>query len=421
MSKEPQMPLVIRIWLALSMVFAPLIHLLARRMHVKQGICIDRFPERLGIATVPRRNGRWIWIHAASLGEVGQIGQLVTDLQASHAVNVIVTTVTESGADWVAQSLPNAVHQYLPVDTPKSVSLFLHNWSPEIAIFIEADIWPHLVLKAVGYKIPLVLLNARPSKSRNRAPKSYHYLLSNFQMITCKSSDVMDGFLNLGISQDKLFCFGDLRATVPALEVNPLALVGLQALFADRPVWLAASSHADDEAEIITACQYVLDHHPTALLIWAPRHPKRAQNILDAALGFNVHQRTKSQPIAKHTQIYLADTLGEMGTFFSCSKIVFLGGSFGDEGGHNPFEPACFGCYILTGPHTQNHRDAVADFTRIGAAAIVSDGMDLGSHLTRTITSGAADHNGEKGRALGAAANGAVEKTVAVLATYLLT
>lgn len=419
MRNQPQMPIVIRMWLALSKVFAFAAHVWARRMHVKQGLGKDRFAERLGGATMPRADGRWIWVHAASLGEVGQTAQLVADLQDTHGFNVIVTTMTQSGANWVAQSLPTVVHQYLPLDTPLAVSNFLENWAPEMAVFIEADIWPRLVLEAAARDIPLALLNARPSKSRDRAPKSYRYLLSHFSMITCKSSEVLDGFRKLGLAPERLFNFGDLRASVPALAVDPVALAELQTAVSDRPVWIAASSHADDEAAIIEACTYVLDDQPDALLIWAPRHPKRAKNISDAASGLVLHQRSKSQALTPETQIYLADTLGELGTLFSCSKTVFLGGSFGTEGGHNPYEPACFGCYVLTGPHFKNHQDAFLAFMNAGAAEVVYDAAQLGLRLAQVIASGNATGDGEKGRALVAAANTSAEKTSAMLVAHL--
>ena len=420
MRKEPHMPFIIRTWLVLSKVFACLIRFWAKRMHGNQGISKDRFVERLGIATVERAKGRWVWIHAASLGEVGQTAQLVANLQKVHGYSVIITTVTQSGANWVAQSLPNVVHQYLPLDTPGAVCGFLDLWAPEIAIFVEADIWPRLVLETASRRIPLALINGRPSKSRDRAPKSYRYLLAHFFAITCKSAQVLEGFRRLGIAQDRLFFFGDLRASVPALSVDPAALVTLKMAISGRPVWIAASSHADDEAEILKACEHVLIQQPDALLIWAPRHPKRAQHIRDAASGLVVHQRTNSETITANTQIYLADTFGEMGTLFSCSDIVFLGGSFGAEGGHNPYEPACFGCYIMTGPNYRNHQDAFSEFMRVGAAETVADGAQLGQRLVQIISTGRADLDGKQGRTLVAAANGAVEKTGDMLVARLL-
>ena len=388
-------------------------------MHRKQGFREDRFGERFGQASLPRAQGRWIWVHAASLGEVGQTAKLIEMLHDQTGAQILVTTVTQSGADWVAKTLPSVVHQYLPLDTPKAVGNFLDHWSPEMALFVESDIWPGLVQRAKMLNIPLVLLNARPSKSRKRAPKSYRYLLSLFFAITCKSPQVLEEIAALGIARERLFYFGDLRASVPPLPVDQVALSEVQSALSDRPVWVAASSHADDEAEIITACHHVLAHQPDTLLIWVPRHPNRADKIIEAAQGLQVHQRTKGEPITPDVQIYLADTFGEMGTFLACSRTVFLGGSFGHEGGHNPFEPACFGCYMITGPNIQNHHEAFSDLIEVGAAVIVANGSQLGETVVRASTTQSAASGGERGRALITAADMSASQTAGLLVKRL--
>ena len=414
-----KMPILVRIWLAFSKYLAPLIHFWARHKHGKNGMDPNRFLERLGYATTSRTDQRWIWIHAASLGEVSQTVKVVAALNEISGLKIVVTTVTNSGADWVARNLPNAVHKFLPLDTPSAVNRFLDHWEPEAALFVEGDIWPRLILTTAERHIPMALINARPSKSREAAPKSYAYLLSRFAVITCKSTLVKDGLRKLGIAQENLFTLGDLRASAPSLAVNPVALSALKADIADRPVWAVASSHAEDEADIYFATKYVLEHQPDALLIWAPRHPERAKNIIACASDLVIHQRSKHQSITGDTQIYLADTLGELGTVFSCSKIVFLGGSFGRKGGHNPFEPASFGCFILTGPHIQNHKEGFEALMCVDAAKSVSNGADLGLQVVNFMDESGTEMNGENGRALVASANGSVEKTVALLRSRL--
>lgn len=413
------MPLLVRLWLSLGRAFAPLVHYGARRLHIRQGIAKDRFAERLGRATQPRGQGRWIWIHAASLGEVRQTAKLVEDLQNTHGFRIVITTMTQSGAAWVAQSLPQAVHQFLPLDTPQAVRGFLDHWSPKMAIFVESDIWPRMVLTASDQGIPLVLLNARPSKSRERASQSFHFLLSRFAMITGKSQAVVGGLRALGLPDKCLHFFGDLRASVPALPVDHNTLSELQFAIGDRPVWIAASSHAEDEDHILTACKQVLDFDPRAILIWAPRHPQRAAPIMDAAGALNISRRSLSELITDHTQIYLVDTLGELGTMFSCGNIVFLGGSFGAQGGHNPFEPACFGAFILTGPNVRNHEAGFADLMAKGAAASVVDGEALAAQVIALMRSGEAEALGTKGRDLVTVVNEPVNKTSAAITAIL--
>jgi 3-deoxy-D-manno-octulosonic-acid transferase len=419
MSDADRIPSSLKCWLTLSRLLQPLIHLGARRLHNRQGLDSERFSERLGRATAARGEGQLIWIHAASLGEISQAAGLLDALEKTRGVRLIVTTMTLAGADWAAKNLPAVPHQYLPLDTPRAVGGFLDHWSPDLAMFIEADIWPRLVMESAARKIPLVLINARPSKSRDRAPKFYGYLLSQFCAITCKSAQVLEGLRALGLAREKLHYFGDLRASVPALRVDALAATTLSRAIADRPVWIAASSHAADEAQILSACKTVGEQHPEALLIWAPRHPKRAPDILEAASDLVVHSRSKLEPITPRTQIYLADTFGELGTLFSCSKIVFLGGSFGSEGGHNPYEPANFGCYMITGPHVRNHRDAFEAFIRAGAAETVPDAPHLAQRVSQLIEARDADARGANAHALVAAGNEAAPKTLALLLATL--
>ena len=388
-------------------------------MHRKQGLPQTRFAERLGHATQPRPDGLLIWIHAASLGEVAQTAQLVGQLKQEHNCQILVTTMTQSGAAWVAKSLPDTLHQFVPVDTPAAVTGFLDHWAPDMAIFIEADIWPRLVMESSARNVPLALLNARPSKSRARAPKFYRYLLSHFFAITCKSKKVLDGLSALGLPSDRLHYFGDLRASLPPLPVDPALLDDLHSTVTTRPVWVAASSHAEDEAHILQAHNVVLTAHPDALLIWAPRHPDRAVQISEAACDFALHQRSQLEMVTVATEIFLADTLGELGTFFSCSKIVFLGGSFGEQGGHNPYEPACFGCYSLTGPNFKNHQEAFTEFMRVGAAEPVTDGIALGARISQMISTDSATQAGEKGRGLVQAANISAVSISALLADEL--
>lgn len=415
MKNTQPLPYVIRLWLFLSAAFAWPIQWAAKRSHVKSGADPIRFAERLGQPSVSASGKQWIWVHAASLGEIGQARAVITQLIQDHGQNVVVTTMSQSGADWVAKEIPAAVNQFMPLDTPRAVAQFLDAWQPIRAVFIEGDLWPRLVIGAAQRHIPLTLLNARPSKSRERMPKTNLALLACFAAITCKSQQVADSLARLGIPQERVHNFGDLRASAPALSVDTPALGELNKAIAGRPIWVAASSHAEDEAAIIDACRLVLKQQPNTLLIWAPRHPQRATAIIAAANGLSIQQRSLNAQITKDTQIYLADTLGELGTLFSSSDIVFLGGSFGDEGGHNPYEPACFGCVVVSGENFRNHKDGFAALAGVDAAIIVKDGTELGQEINALLSSGDAVQKGKAGRALVAKVNGAADKSVALI------
>ncbi len=413
------MPLVIRAWLFLSTILAPLIHFCAKWMHLRQGIAPLRFQERMGQATADRGDGRWVWVHAASLGEVSQTRDLINSLIEEHGFNVLVTTFSGSGAVWVARELPKAVHQFVPLDTPVAVDRFLKTWRPELGVFIEGDIWPRLVLTAARHNVPLALLNARPSKSRDKRPAVFAALLSQFRAITCKSEQVAADIARLGIAQQQVHVFGDLRACALPPSVDSEAVSTLSDQIANRPVWIAASTHADDEEAVAQACKIVFAAVPECLLIWAPRHPDRAPAILERLDGLATRQRSNSEAITPETQVYLADTLGELGSIYSCSKVVFLGGSFGDEGGHNPYEPACFGCFLLTGPKVRNHVDGFNALAAAGASAEVADGTALAALVIDLLNTNDAGSRGEKGRALVAASGDASAKTIVLLRDLL--
>ena len=415
MRQKPQMPFLIRLWLFASRFLAGPIHALAKSAHRRQGADPDRMQERLGLATKERPVGRLLWVHAASLGEIGQTRDLLDQLMTAQDVTLLVTNVSESGAAWMARECPQITHQFLPLDTPLAVTRFLKHWTPQAAIFVEGDLWPRLLIAAAAQDIPLLLLNARPSKSRERNPDAYAFLLAQFRAITCKSAQVMKALQDIGVTAERLHYFGDLRASAPALPVDVAAVTALKAQIAGRPTWVAASSHAEDEAEILTACRDILVRSPDALLIWAPRHPQRAKAILSAAQGVSVRQRSQSEQIDAATQIYLADTLGELGTLFSCTNVAFLGGAFGPQGGHNPYEPACFGCVVLTGPNHRNHKDGFAALAAVGAAQVVQNGSDLGRDVLQLLRDPETRARGEKASQLVNEANGAAEQTAALI------
>lgn len=415
MKQVPHMPSLIRLWLFLSKHLAPIIHVIAKRSLRRLGANPARAMERLGQASVARPEGRLLWVHAASLGEISQTRALIEKLCQDVSLNILVTTVSQSGADWVARELPQVIHQFLPLDTPTAVAGFLDHWQPQGAAFVEGDIWPRLLIAASQKEIPLLLLNARPSKSRDRSPQAFGYLLTHFTAITCKSAQVYDGLAKIGISDARLYQFGDLRASAAPLPHDAATVVQLSAQIAGRPIWIAASSHASDEAEIITACRDALRQRPQTLLIWAPRHPDRAKDIIAATQDFVVRQRSQSEDLTPDTQIYLADTLGELGTMFSLTDVVFLGGAFGKQGGHNPYEPACFGCVMITGPHMRNHKDGFAALADVGAATVVQNGAALGQEVMRLLASPDTTRNGKSAQAFVQKANGATDKTVALI------
>lgn len=343
------------------------------------GAASERFSERLGQNPASEKK-QVIWFHAASLGEVKQIGPLAEKMARTEQAEILVTTTTASGADWVAREMPYAIHRFAPIDTPRAVRGFLDGWSIRAAIFVEADLWPRLVMELQKRDVPQILLNARHSRSRMRFHRVFSTLLSPFALVTCRSETIADEMRSLGISADRVRVLPDLRLSLAQMPVDHDQVAQLSEIIGDRPRWLAASTHPADEEAVIAAHQDVTAQTPDALLIVAPRHPQRGDALKKLARdqGFNVAQRSLGEEISASTKVYVADTLGELGAFFSLSPLVFLGGSFGSEGGHTPYEPASFGTAILHGPNIRNFTDAYAGLTKAGGALEVPSEGELG-------------------------------------------
>lgn len=419
---KPKTTLLIHLWLFLTRVFAFLFKLSARRAHRRMDAQPQRFAERLG-QTDQTTNGPVIWFHAASLGEVMQIGPLVRQLTKSEAKPILVTTTTQAGADWVAKELPDVIHQFAPIDTPGAVQGFLETWALAAAIFIEGDLWPRLVLEVQRRGTSCILLNARDSRTRARLPATFNAMLASFTLITCRSNQVASDLRALGLPDTLIKVLPDLRIANADLPCPDDVVATLIGQLGARPVWLAASTHPADEDPVLAAHQHVMTTRPDALLIIAPRHPHRAEPLISQARDRNMRiaRRSIGEPLTPETQIYLADTLGELGVFFSLTPITFLGGSFGNEGGHNPYEPARFGSAILSGPNVRNFTDAYAALSDTGAAERVKDTTSLGPRLATLINTDAAHAMGQGGQTFMQTSDSSVTDTIAMIKDVLKT
>ncbi|MEM6303261.1 MAG: glycosyltransferase N-terminal domain-containing protein [Pseudomonadota bacterium] len=394
-------PISLRFWKLISWIFAVPLILLSWWMHRRMGAEPARFEERVGRGSTTDDGPRVIWFHAASLGEVKQIAPMAEKLSKDAQTRILVTTTTTTGAAWVAQHMPFALHRFAPIDTPGAVSRFLQGWRPRAAIFVEGDFWPRMVLALKARDAPCILLNARDSRTRRRLDALYAALLRDFALVTCRSERVAKEMRGLGVPPDRVHLLPDLRVTLPRLAVPQADLAALYTDIGTRAIWLAASTHAGDEAAVIDAHRQVLAKWSETLLIVAPRHPDRAAVLEERAQagGLATARRSKGQGIDQPTQVYIADTLSEMGLWFSLSPIAFIGGSFGPEGGHTPYEPAQFGAAILHGPGVRNFADAYAVLAVAGAAQEVADAPGLAAAVLELMQEDSASKRGAAGRA----------------------
>lgn len=345
----------------------------------RAGVDETRRLERLGTPTRPRPKGELVWVNAVSVGEtISALG--VIEALTQQGVGVLLTTTTATAAETAARRLPDgAMHQFAPLDTPGAVARFLDHWEPNLAVFVESDVWPRQLRAAKSRGLPVALINARLSKTSIRNWRLIRWsakkVLRNFDRIYCQTAHTADALRPLLAPTTRLEVSGDLKASAAPLPTDQATLTRLRRAVGDRPVWAALSTHEGEEVTVAQAHLQVLRDNPQALLILAPRHPARGADLAEhlRAQGFRVAQRSKDQPLAPEVQIYLADTLGELGLWFALSPMAFIGASLIPKGGHNPYEALPFGTYVITGPHTRNFPQAYGLLTQAGAATRLAD------------------------------------------------
>lgn len=376
---------------ATTAALTPLVHLYLQRRRRQGKEDGARLGERLGIASLHRPARPLVWIHAASVGEATSVLALIQRITEDWSgVAVLATTGTVAAARLLEARLPDgAHHQFVPVDLPRPVDRFLDHWRPDFAIWVESELWPNLVLAAHRRGIPMALLNARLSDrslARWRAlPGLIEPMLRAFDLCLAQDEIQAERFRRLGAPV--VASVGDLKAAAEPLSADPAALAELQQAVGARPVWLAASTHAGEEEIAAAAHREIAQAHPELLTIIAPRHPARGPAIAEMlqSKGLRVARRAAAEPITSETDIYLADTLGELGLFFRLSGIAFIGGSLAGKGGHNPFEAARLDCAILHGPDMANCAAMAEALAAAGAADAVRDEKTLAGAVTQLL------------------------------------
>jgi 3-deoxy-D-manno-octulosonic-acid transferase len=342
-----------------------------------------RLRERRGIPGRPRPSGPLLWIHAASVGEANAVLALIERLLQTHPwLEILVTTGTIASARVLERRLPlRARHQFAPLDLPRWIARFLDHWRPDLAIWVESELWPNLVLATQARGIPMVLVNGRLSarsyRRWRRWPGLIRPVIGAFAQCLAQDEEQAGRLQRLGAR--RVEGLGDLKAAATALPVDRIELDRLRRQIGGRPVWLAASTHAGEEEIAAAVHRRLAPNHRRLLTIIAPRHPIRGAEIAATLTGLamRVVRRSAGQPIVADTDIYLADTMGELGLFYSLAGIAFVGGSLARKGGHNPFEPARLGCAVLHGPDIRNCAAMAAALAAVGADEVVTDDAEL--------------------------------------------
>ena len=386
----------------------------------------ERVTERYGEASRERPSGKLLWLHGASVGEAVSVLPLIDALRERRPeVGILMTTGTVTSAKLMAQRLPEGViHQFVPLDRLSWVRRFLDHWRPDAALWVESELWPNLLSEAQERQIPLALVNARMSpgsfKNWRRLPGGLKSLLSAFELCLAQDDAQAERLRTLGAP--KVLSVGNLKYAAEALPCDQSELSGLWEKIGRRPLWLAASTHPGEEEQLAEAHGHLREEHPGLLTLLVPRHAERGDAIakLLGDRGLYVAQRSRGEEPDGETDVFLADTMGELGLFYRLSEIAFVGGSLVPHGGQNPLEPARLEAAILHGPHMQNFAPIVEALDQAGGARQVADASELADALHQLLNdSGKRRRMAEAARAVATAQEDVLERVLDALAPLL--
>ena len=315
-----------------------------------------RFLEKFGFFKKKRVNGKLIWFHCSSVGELLSIVPLIEKFEKDKNIkSILISTSTLSSSKIFKKfKFKKTIHQFYPIDNPLIVNKFLCYWKPTAAFFVESEIWPEMLKGLKRKKIKTFLLNARISKNSFQKWKYFKdfgiSVFGIFDYIFPQNKETFNYLRHFKVKKMKIL--GNLKFSEPKRINNKSIKIN----FLNRKILCAASTHNNEE-ELISRIHLDLKSKINKLLtVIIPRHIERSREIIETLNSKNLRYvcHSESKKIKKNTDVYLVDTYGESKSFYSLSKVVFLGGSFVPRGGQNPLEPIRYGCYITHGKHTFN-------------------------------------------------------------------
>ncbi|MBP5698955.1 MAG: 3-deoxy-D-manno-octulosonic acid transferase [Alphaproteobacteria bacterium] len=322
-----------------------------------------RFNERLGIYTYPRPEGKLLWFHGASVGEAISMLPLIDKLlKEDEQLFIMVTTGTLTSAEIMAKRLPErAFHQFVPFDVPRYAKRLLNHFKPDAVLWFESEFWPSLISETAARKIPLILVNGRVSDRSFAKWKKFGFaakeILQCFTLCLGQSEQDKERLQILGAP--KTACVGNIKYAGMKLPVDEEKLKVLQNAIGNRPIFLISSTHYNEEEQLAEYLPQLKQLMENLLVIVVPRHPNRGDEVtaMFRERKFNTVQRSKAENIENKTEVYVADTIGEMGLWYQLAPVTFVGGSLIAHGGQNFIEPAKDHNAIILGPHMHNFTD----------------------------------------------------------------
>lgn len=380
--------------------------------------------ERYGRAGQPRPQGPLVWVHAASVGETIAVTPLIERI-LGFGINVVLTTGTVTSAHVARERLGDRIiHQYVPLDLKPAVSRFLDHWQPDLAIIAESEIWPMTILELGARRVPQVLVNGRLSDrsfaSWSKRSFLAEALLENLAHVVAQSEVDAERFRALGARP--VTVSGNLKVDTVPPPVDEAELTRLRGEIGDRKVWAAVSTHEGEELAAAEVHKLIKGRHPGLLTIIVPRHPDRADAVAAscAAMGLTVARRSLGDTIAPGTDIFLGDTIGEMGLYLRLTEIAFVGRSLTGQGGQNPLEPAMLGTAVLSGRNVQNFRESYQKLAANGGARFIRDKDVLAGAVNFLLNNDAERRKMmEAGRRTVEDMRGSLTKTLQALEPYI--
>ncbi|MFT3809449.1 MAG: 3-deoxy-D-manno-octulosonic acid transferase [Micropepsaceae bacterium] len=362
-----------------SSALSPLLRPYLRRRAVKGKEDPARLDERFGHTDLPRPDGQLIWLHGASVGEtLSALPLLRALLDANPNAHALFTSGTVTSAGLLAERLPKrAFHQFMPLDQPAAIKRFLDHWKPNLALWIESELWPNTLEAIRAANIPAALVNARLSEKSfaqwKRARGLSERMLSAFSLALAQTEETGQRLEALGARG--VAVTGNLKAAAGPLPAAPDALAQLKEMIGARPVFAAASTHPQEEEILGRAYLKLKETWPDLLMVLAPRHPERGSEIAETlrGQGLAVSRRAARVRVMAETNVYLMDTIGELGLLYRTAPFAYVGGSLVAHGGQNPLEAARLGLPVLHGPHVFNFR---GEYDELGAAGVAREVAD---------------------------------------------
>jgi 3-deoxy-D-manno-octulosonic-acid transferase len=408
------------------------LRLLWRALFLPAPAYAKRWGERLGFvshALEGRTEQRWIWVHAASVGESVAISPLVLKLRRERPEwGIVVTTMTPTGSERVEELFGHDVcHVYAPYDYAGAVKRFLRSFKPALVILVETELWPNLVYYSKKSGAKVMVANARLSEKSYRGYEKFAALgkpmLQQIDCIAAQAENDAARFRRLGVSDAVIRVSGSIKFDIamPESLARDVVLMASR-IEGKRPVWIAASTREGEDEKVLTALKLVQRHIPDVLLVLVPRHPERfisAEKLCEKH-QLRVVRRSSEQNVDVLTPVFLGDSMGELLVYYSLAQMAFVGGSLVNTGCHNVLEPAAMGLPVLTGPSQFNFQTICEQLAESGALLKVADEYALADALVKLFQDQTrTGQMGEAGRKAVLANRGALQRIYALVDEYL--